>query len=363
MMAMRMEPTVRTGGRQAYSAAVTDLWERVGTALTRLERIAETPTDVLVEEHSDELPGLQYSLHAGAELAVGIEPPPAAEDLHEELVAALAEARDATAEVAYAMEIDEVDGVEPLLPEWRGSLFRVRLARLRALERTNALAAEAPPAPPEQRKPEHEGASEDEYCCDDRRPRRALVVGLAPLGLLRRSLGCECIRPLERAQAGEPDAEERTAPLGQERLDAVGLVDLDGVGDLGRRVTRLGEGGHKLLVQVLRGRRRFDADGELGARVQRVLEARKLVRVLFHEHVGRALGDALEAGQCRPDALPEIRDCRRIRLPSAGPNGWFHAPRNYTPFARPGRAEGAGGAAGSGPGGSEPVAALRPSSP
>ena len=159
MIARRMEPSVRTGGRQTYSAAVTDLWERVGTALTRLERIAETPTDVLVEEHSDELPGLQYSLHAGAELAVGIEPPPAAEDLHEELVAALAEARDATAEVAYAMEIDEVEGVEPLLPEWRGSLFRVRLARLRALERTNALAAEAPPAPPEQRKPEHEGAS------------------------------------------------------------------------------------------------------------------------------------------------------------------------------------------------------------
>ncbi|HEY7003668.1 MAG TPA: hypothetical protein VH281_05250 [Gaiellaceae bacterium] len=138
-----MEPSVRTGGRQTYTAAVTDLWERVGTALTRLERIAESPADVLVEEHSDELPGLQYSLHAGAELAVGIEPPPAAEDLHEELVSALTEARDATAEVAYAVELDEVDGVETLLPEWRGSLFRVRLARLRALERTNALAAEA----------------------------------------------------------------------------------------------------------------------------------------------------------------------------------------------------------------------------
>ena len=143
MMARRMEPSVRTGGRQTYTAAVTDLWERVGTALTRLERIAESPADVLVEEHSDELPGLQYSLHAGAELAVGIEPPPRAEDLHEELVAALAEARDATAEVAYAVEVDEAEGVEPLLPEWRGSLFRVRLARLRAIERTNALAAEA----------------------------------------------------------------------------------------------------------------------------------------------------------------------------------------------------------------------------
>ena len=187
------------------------------------------------------------------------------------------------------------------------------------------------------------------------------MVGLAPLRLRGRSLGCKCVRPLERTQPGKPDAEERAAPFGQERLDAIGLVDLDGVGDLGRRVTRLGEGGYELLVQVLRGRRRLDADGELSARVQRVLEARKLVKVFFHEHVRRTLGDALEAGQGRPDALPEIRDCSRIRLPSAGPNGWFHAPRNYTPFARPGRAE--GGAAGSDPGGSEPVAALGPWSP
>lgn len=154
-----MEPSVRTGGRQTYTAAVTDLWERVGTALTRLERIAEAPADVLVEEHSDELPGLQYSLHAGAELAVGIEPPPAAEDLHEELVAALTEARDATAEVAYAVDVDDAEGVEPLLPEWRGSLFRVRLARLRAIERTNALAAEARAATSRRRRTDSQGTS------------------------------------------------------------------------------------------------------------------------------------------------------------------------------------------------------------
>src|SRR5262245_40602125 len=159
MMSRRMEPTVRTGGRQTYSAAVTDLWERVGTALTRLERIAESPADVLVEEHSDELPGLQYSLHAGAELAVGIEPPPTAENLHDELVAALAEARDATAEVAYAVELDEAEGVEPLLPEWRGSLFRVRLARLRALERTNALAAELRAEKLQHRRTDRQGCS------------------------------------------------------------------------------------------------------------------------------------------------------------------------------------------------------------
>ena len=87
------------------------------------------------------------------------EPPPAAEDLHEELVAALTEARDATAEVAYAVEIDEAEGVEPLLPEWRGSLFRVRLARLRAIERTNALAAEARVATARKRRAEAQGSS------------------------------------------------------------------------------------------------------------------------------------------------------------------------------------------------------------
>ena len=48
--------------------------------------------------------------------------------------------------------------------------------------------------------------------------------------------------------------------------------------------------------------------------------------MLFHEHVGGALGDSLEAGQSRPDALPEIRDGCRIRLPLAGPNGWLHTP-------------------------------------
>jgi hypothetical protein len=71
-----------------------------------------------------------------------------------------------------------------------------------------------------------------------------------------------------RTETGEPDAEKRAAPLGQERLDTIGLVDLDGIGDLGGRVARLGKGGHELLVQILRGRRRLDAHGELGARVQ-----------------------------------------------------------------------------------------------
>jgi hypothetical protein len=143
MMRGRMERTVRSGEPQGYTAAVADLWERVGAALARLERIAESPAELLGEELLDELPGLQYSLHAGAELAVGIEPPPAAEPLHAELVAALAEARDATAEIAAALETGENDLVAPLLPEWRGTLFRVRLARLRTVERQGAAATPA----------------------------------------------------------------------------------------------------------------------------------------------------------------------------------------------------------------------------
>jgi hypothetical protein len=142
MIPERMERTVRGGERQAYTAAVTDLWERVGTALTRLERVADSSSEELVDQHAEELPGLQYSLHAGAELAVGIDAPDMAATLHAELVAALAEARDATADVSFALESGDPDAVQPLLLEWRGALFRVRLARLRALERSRAAVQE-----------------------------------------------------------------------------------------------------------------------------------------------------------------------------------------------------------------------------
>lgn len=130
-----MERAVRSGERRAYASAVADLWERLGTALARLERVAEAPADRIWLEAGDELPSLQYSLHAGAELALGIAPPGADEAVHVELVSALAHARDATAEVAGALEERDDELVERLLPEWRGALFRVRLARLRALER------------------------------------------------------------------------------------------------------------------------------------------------------------------------------------------------------------------------------------
>jgi hypothetical protein len=139
-----MERTVRGSERRQYAAAVADLWEGLGTALTRLERIAETPPGRVLDDAWDELPTLQYHLHTGAELALGFQPPPGARAVHEELVTALAQARDATAQVLLAAETHDEELVEQSLPEWRGALFRVRLARLRALERLSVpLRAEA----------------------------------------------------------------------------------------------------------------------------------------------------------------------------------------------------------------------------
>ena len=53
--------------------------------------------------------------------------------MHEELAAAVGDARDATAEVADTLEAYGEAAAAPLVWEWRGALFRVRLARRRLL--------------------------------------------------------------------------------------------------------------------------------------------------------------------------------------------------------------------------------------
>jgi hypothetical protein len=147
----RVRPGVSSGQREGYAAALSDLWQRVAVAVSELEAIAADPEFRLDDEAVHALPELQYALHAGAELAVGIEPPAGAEAAHAELAAALAGARDATAEVAEASEDGGFYAAEPLIPEWRGALFRVRLARLRLaapspMPRELAWAEEEPPS-------------------------------------------------------------------------------------------------------------------------------------------------------------------------------------------------------------------------
>ena len=127
-----MSQELRTGGRHSYASAIAGLWSGLSRTLTRLEQIAGDPDEMLAETDTlDALPGLQYTLHAASETVAGIAPPVEAQSSHAELAAALADARDATAEVAEAAWTGGVDAAWPLVWEWRGALFRVRLARMR----------------------------------------------------------------------------------------------------------------------------------------------------------------------------------------------------------------------------------------
>ena len=99
--------------------------------LTRLDVFAGAPDRLDVDDAATALRRLQYKLHLASEHAYGLTPPPGAATAHAELANALASARDATAEIAEAAAVWGAMGVEPLLHEWRGALFRVRLARLR----------------------------------------------------------------------------------------------------------------------------------------------------------------------------------------------------------------------------------------
>jgi hypothetical protein len=130
---------------ERYALAMGELWSGLARVLARLDVAAGDPERLDADDAVTSLRRLQYALHLASEHAYGLEPPPGARSAHAELADALGTARDATAEVAEAVSIWGAAGVEPLLHEWRGTLFRVRLARLRfAPPRT---AAATPPEP------------------------------------------------------------------------------------------------------------------------------------------------------------------------------------------------------------------------
>lgn len=137
-----LRPTAGTGERQGYATAIADLWSGLSRTLGRLEAIAADPGERLAGEDALEtLSRLQYGLHAAGELALGIAPPAGAEAAHADLAAALADARDATAEVLDAVEAGGPQAAAALVHEWRGALFRVRLARMRLASRPVAPSA------------------------------------------------------------------------------------------------------------------------------------------------------------------------------------------------------------------------------
>jgi hypothetical protein len=145
-----------------YAEQMGELWTGLTRTLGRLDRIAAAPDHLAEDLHA--LRRLQYRLHVASEHAFGVTPPAGAETAHADLADALACARDATAEVVEAVEEQGPEGLRPLLHEWRGALFRVRLARLR-------LAAPAPrPQPQLAELPAHEGIA---------RPLIAFLLALA----------------------------------------------------------------------------------------------------------------------------------------------------------------------------------------
>jgi hypothetical protein len=118
------------GTEHRYATQVGQLWSGLARTLTWLEALAEEP-DRLDDDSLDTLRRLQYRLHTACEHAYGLAPPAAAQPNHAELAAALAGARDATAEIVEAIEAEGAEAAQLLVHEWRGALFRVRLARLR----------------------------------------------------------------------------------------------------------------------------------------------------------------------------------------------------------------------------------------
>ena len=120
-----------TTSPERYAEEMGELWTELSHTLARLDRYAATPDRLDDVRAEISLNRLRYALHLASEHAYGVAPPPGAETAHAELRSSLAAARDATAEVAEALTDQGAEAVEPLLPEWRGALFRVRLARLR----------------------------------------------------------------------------------------------------------------------------------------------------------------------------------------------------------------------------------------
>jgi hypothetical protein len=117
-------------------------WSGLARTLRGLESLAADPHRLDVDMVGA-LRSLQYRLHWSSELLAGVEPPAGVRNAHAELADALVDARDATGEFADALECGD-GAVSALLLEWRGALFRVRLARVQLSIRPQRPAAAEP---------------------------------------------------------------------------------------------------------------------------------------------------------------------------------------------------------------------------
>jgi hypothetical protein len=119
-----------TGVARGYAGTMAGFWSGLSGTLRALDAIA-ADGNRLDGTAVGPLRTLQYRLHWSSELLDGVRPPAGARDAHDELRDSLADARDATAEMVEAIELGDPDAAAQLIFEWRGALFRVRLARMR----------------------------------------------------------------------------------------------------------------------------------------------------------------------------------------------------------------------------------------
>jgi hypothetical protein len=104
-------------GTERYATALGELWSGLTRTLAGLDAVALEP-DVLDDDAAVAgLRRLQYRLHLAGEHAYGLRPPDGAAEAHAELAAAIALARDATAEVVEAAWAGGAVAVEPLVWE------------------------------------------------------------------------------------------------------------------------------------------------------------------------------------------------------------------------------------------------------
>lgn len=150
MLRTSVRQTLGSGSPRSYAAVVAGLWIDLRAVLNELDALAADP-ELLLDER-DALPALQYELHCAGEIVAGLTPPNGDELEHDELVDALAEARELTSEMSEALERAGAQAAAQLVWEWRGALFRVRFARLRLERPRPAPAAPAAVATP---RPQH----------------------------------------------------------------------------------------------------------------------------------------------------------------------------------------------------------------
>ncbi len=125
-----MKPAVGQRTAQGYESALEHLGHELRPTLHALDEAAADP--FALDEYADDLPVLQYALHLAAERVRELPPAAGAEEEHRELGAALAIARDETADVAAALEEHGTGYAAALVWEWRVAIFGVRIALHRA---------------------------------------------------------------------------------------------------------------------------------------------------------------------------------------------------------------------------------------